>query len=222
MKIVSTKAVTAVFVIALSIVTISASADAKDSKHWSSKSESMKVYSGQEDMSDEEFLKVKRDYEYEVREPGQNYRRPGDYAAKTCKMEKSSCHVQNDHAMSKHKHDKHTHGNVIKAFTVYFDFDSAKLTKGAKETLKEIVKAVKAKNPAKVTVAGFADSKGSMVYNQVLSEKRAEAVANELDAHGVDTKIVLRSAHGESQLAVKTDDGIAEAQNRRVIVELRK
>ena len=80
--------------------------------------------------------------------------------------------------------------------------------------VQEVAKYAKA-NGNKVVVTGYADSKtGSKAFNQTLSQKRAEAVANELVKMGVSRdNIVIKAAGGVNDLSPISD-------NRRATVEL--
>ena len=62
--------------------------------------------------------------------------------------------------------------------------------------VKELAEYAKANN-SKIVVTGYADSKtGSAEYNQKLSEKRAETVANELVKMGVNRDNIITEAKG--------------------------
>lgn len=66
-----------------------------------------------------------------------------------------------------------------------------------------------------IIVEGHTDAKGSAAYNQVLSEKRAEAVREYLiDKHGVDPSHISAVGKGKSDLLVKSNPYAAD--NRRV------
>lgn len=71
------------------------------------------------------------------------------------------------------------------------------------------------KNNAKIVVTGYADSKtGTAEYNKQLSEKRAEAVANELVKMGMSRENIIVKAEGGV-------DNIAPfSYNRRVMVKI--
>ena len=73
----------------------------------------------------------------------------------------------------------------------------------------------------RIEVAGHADRAGTPQYNQRLSERRAAAVANELDRQGVPRSAMVVQAFGESRPLVATADGVREPQNRRVEIILR-
>jgi len=64
---------------------------------------------------------------------------------------------------------------------INFDFDSTKIRSESYPLIDEFGKALKKGLPkAIVIIAGHTDSKGSIGYNQVLSENRAKAVTNYL------------------------------------------
>jgi hypothetical protein len=65
-------------------------------------------------------------------------------------------------------------------------------------------------------VRGHTDTSGSASYNQALSERREQAVANELIRQGVPASAITGEALGETDLAVVTGDGVPEPANRRV------
>ncbi len=75
---------------------------------------------------------------------------------------------------------------VATASSVFFNIGSARIaSRKDLVNVKEVVEYVK-KNGGKIVVTGYADSKtGTASYNQTLSEKRANAVANELVKMGV-------------------------------------
>jgi len=59
---------------------------------------------------------------------------------------------------------------------VFFKFDSATLTRAAKETLKKNAEFLKANPALKITLEGYASPEGPSTYNLRLSEKRANSV----------------------------------------------
>ena len=70
--------------------------------------------------------------------------------------------------------------------------------------------------PVIMIVSGGSDSVGAPVANLLLSNQRAFAVARGLVARGIPAERTQVLAKGETNPAVKTGDGVAEAQNRRV------
>ena len=86
---------------------------------------------------------------------------------------------------------------VATAASVFFNINSAKVaSRKDLVNVKEIAEYAKANN-AKIVVSGYADSKtGSAAYNQQLSQKRAETVANELVNMGVNRDNIIIEAKG--------------------------
>tara|TARA_E500000318_G_scaffold68807_1_gene63655 strand:+ start:2156 stop:3058 length:903 start_codon:yes stop_codon:yes gene_type:complete len=72
-----------------------------------------------------------------------------------------------------------------------------------------------------VLVKGHTDRTGSDAYNMLLSQKRAETVAEALKRIGLQDVPVYVEAVGQSQPKVITPDGVPSANNRRVEIELR-
>jgi len=99
---------------------------------------------------------------------------------------------------------------------VLFAFDSAELSESAKHSLMEISKRLTGANLVSVQVAGHTDSKGSDAYNQSLSERRAQSVANFLTAQGIPAQKLSIVGYGESQPVADNASDEGRAQNRRV------
>lgn len=108
------------------------------------------------------------------------------------------------------------------AYIVFFDYDSAVLSQGAKSALGEVVEAFKELKPTGLKVYGHADRRGGAKYNQRLSEKRAEAVQAYLTSKGLPAAQVMVRGFGEEKPRVATADGVAEPGNRFVKVEFAK
>lgn len=72
----------------------------------------------------------------------------------------------------------------------------------------------------KASIVGHTDSTGSEVYNQKLSEKRAEMVKEMLIKDGVDASRLSASGKGESQPVASNKTKQGRAENRRIEVEL--
>ena len=105
-------------------------------------------------------------------------------------------------------------------FVVYFGFDSAALDPAGRRAVAEAADAYRSTGEARVAVTGYADAAGPADYNQALSERRAEAVRRELVRLGVPDAAIATAGRGEQDLAVPTPDGVPEARNRRVAIEL--
>ncbi|MGK7862688.1 OmpA family protein [Falsiroseomonas sp. E2-1-a4] len=108
-----------------------------------------------------------------------------------------------------------------RTYLVFFDFDRADLTDRARQIIGEAATNATGQGVTRIEVAGHADRSGSPQYNQRLSERRAGAVASELERRGIQRNNISVQAFGESRPLVPTADGVREPQNRRVEIVLR-
>lgn len=99
---------------------------------------------------------------------------------------------------------------------VNFEFDSAKLTPDSIATLDEAVIIMKRNADDKLEIAGHTDSQGAEDYNQGLSERRAQAVADYLIAHGANGSNITVKGYGESHPVADNGSKEGRAANRRV------
>jgi hypothetical protein len=72
---------------------------------------------------------------------------------------------------------------------VHFNHGKADITGSTMQVLWGLAPALKAAEPGVIRIQGFTDSSGKAAYNQTLSEKRAQAVADQLRKLGVTAKI---------------------------------
>ena len=101
--------------------------------------------------------------------------------------------------------------------TLEFALNSAKLSPYDMQRLDQLVPALT--NPKagsmRGVINGYTDSTGSEAYNQKLSERRAEAVANYLSSKGVSGKFTT-TGYGEANPVASNDTADGRAQNRRI------
>ncbi|HEX7879932.1 MAG TPA: OmpA family protein [Candidatus Eisenbacteria bacterium] len=103
-----------------------------------------------------------------------------------------------------------THGIV-------FDSGSDKLKPESAPVLRQVGTYLKENPEVKVTITGHTDDVGDTAANQLLSEKRAAAVAASLAADfGVDAARMTAAGKGESAPIAKNDSPEGKAMNRRV------
>ena len=104
---------------------------------------------------------------------------------------------------------------------VVFPSGSAALSPQAEALVASLARALAAPDLARsrIRIEGHTDAEGDVAMNQVLSERRAEAVREVLVMrYGVAPARLETVGFGETQLLVPTPDGQAEARNRRVQV----
>jgi OOP family OmpA-OmpF porin len=100
---------------------------------------------------------------------------------------------------------------------VHFAFDRADLLAPAKDVLDdEVVPELAADPSLTVLIEGHTDAVGSDVYNQKLSERRAETVREYLIGEGISPARIETRGYGESQPVADNDTETGRASNRRV------
>ena len=103
---------------------------------------------------------------------------------------------------------------------VEFDFDQATLKDAAQSTLDDAVRQISGMGQAKsIDVTGHTDSTGPEAYNQMLSERRANAVKAYLEGKGL-TGINSRGV-GEGQPIGDNKTRQGRAKNRRVEIDVK-
>ena len=108
-----------------------------------------------------------------------------------------------------------------RSYLVFFDWDKSDLSARAKQIIGEAAQASTKNAVTRIEVAGYADTSGTHVYNQGLSQRRANNVAAELVRDGVPKAAIAISAFGDTKLLVPTGPGVREPQNRRVEIVLK-
>jgi outer membrane protein OmpA-like peptidoglycan-associated protein len=103
-----------------------------------------------------------------------------------------------------------------RVFLVFFDWDRDTITPQGNAILQQAAAAYKSGAPVQIQVTGYTDRSGSPGYNQRLSERRANNVANALGGMGVPRNQMAVSGRGENDNRVPTAPGVREPQNRRV------
>lgn len=86
--------------------------------------------------------------------------------------------------------------------TLYFDFDSDKLTRESIQCLEQFINEMGSYYFSELRFDGFADEMGSDNYNYALSARRAKSVAEFLRDHGVNVDFNIK-AHGKVRLSLE-------------------
>jgi outer membrane protein OmpA-like peptidoglycan-associated protein len=103
-----------------------------------------------------------------------------------------------------------------KQFIVFFDWDKDTITADGMAIIRQAADAFRSGAPVQIQITGYTDRSGSPTYNQRLSERRANNVANAMASTGVPRNQIAVSGRGENDNRVPTADGVREPQNRRV------
>jgi outer membrane protein OmpA-like peptidoglycan-associated protein len=113
-------------------------------------------------------------------------------------------------------------GIVPRAIPVPITFDYAKtsFTEVGKEAAQELLGAIKEQKPARITLVGHTDVRGSAETNMSLSTARADAVAQFLKENGVDASVETVGKGANDPIKLNDTSGLTQediyALNRRV------
>jgi len=112
--------------------------------------------------------------------------------------------------------DKVNAGAMIVLNNIFFDTDKYDLKEKSITELDKVIRFL-TENPAtKVEISGHTDNVGTAAYNQQLSQKRAQSVADHLVKKGIDIKRLKQVGYG-SQKPLKSNDSEENRQvNRRI------
>jgi outer membrane protein OmpA-like peptidoglycan-associated protein len=105
-------------------------------------------------------------------------------------------------------------------YLVFFDWDKATLTPEARRVIASAADEFKKIGSTRIVATGYTDLSGTPQYNLALSERRADAVKAELVRLGVPAAVITTIGKGEADPLVPTKDGVREAQNRRVEIQI--
>jgi outer membrane protein OmpA-like peptidoglycan-associated protein len=100
--------------------------------------------------------------------------------------------------------------------SVLFGFDRSDLSDDAMTNLDKLVVVLNNYPDTNIEVQGHTDSKGTEVYNQGLSERRAGSVSGYLTSNGIANIRITTTGFGENFPKYSNDTEDGRAQNRRV------
>jgi peptidoglycan-associated lipoprotein len=100
--------------------------------------------------------------------------------------------------------------------TVYFEYDSAKLTSESIAILETHGNFIAGNGEVKVRLEGHGDERGSREYNIALGDRRAQSVRRVLLFQGASSDQVETVSYGEEKPTESGHDDAAWSKNRRV------
>ena len=101
-----------------------------------------------------------------------------------------------------------------------FDVGSATLNPAFRDTLNGVAENLVQYPNSLVDVYGHTDSTGSDAFNQALSERRAQTVANYMQSRGVSQARIRWQGFGETLPIESNDTEAGRAANRRVEIKI--
>jgi len=99
---------------------------------------------------------------------------------------------------------------------VLFGFDESNLSADARTSLDKLVKVLAAYPDTDIEIQGHTDSKGSLAYNQALSERRATVVSGYLEGQGTAGNRLTTKGYGETIPKYENNTTDGRTENRRV------
>ena len=101
---------------------------------------------------------------------------------------------------------------------ILFDTDADALATDARESIARLARSLQAVGIDHLVVEGHTDNVGQADYNQSLSLRRAETVAEALFQHGFSPDNITRLGHGSTRPIADNRTPEGRAQNRRVAI----
>ena len=111
-------------------------------------------------------------------------------------------------------------GWVVILGDVLFTRAQADLEKGASGNLDKLVNFLNEYPSRTVVIEGYTDSAGSELYNQELSQRRADSVRTYLVARGIHPVRLFAAGKGESAPLAGNESAAGRQQNRRVEITI--
>jgi outer membrane protein OmpA-like peptidoglycan-associated protein len=108
----------------------------------------------------------------------------------------------------------------IRIYGIHFDYDSARIQPRSEPVIAEIAGLLRANPTWQFEVSGHTDSDGGAAYNQKLSQRRAQAVVDDLvNQYGIVRSRLVPKGYGLSRPVASNATDAGKALNRRVELE---
>lgn len=101
-----------------------------------------------------------------------------------------------------------------------FGFDEAQLRPEDRRRIDQLSEFLKENPDRGVLVEGFTDNIGSEDYNKQLGQRRADAIAQELQTNGISPERITTRGIGEALPIVPNDTAEGRQQNRRAVITI--
>ena len=101
-----------------------------------------------------------------------------------------------------------TQKGFIGPYMVNYQFDRYNLTDYSKNKLKEVIKVMNDNPSLKIEIRSHTDSRGPAIYNQWLSDMRANTAMNYIKSFVVNPERITAKGYGETELLKPCGDGV--------------
>lgn len=109
---------------------------------------------------------------------------------------------------------------IINLKNINFETNSSELTKDALPELKKVIDLLKNNPNIKIEISAHTDDKGSDVYNNLLSERRAKSVVDYLIQNDIPAQRMISKGYGKTKPLVPNTSEQNRAINRRVELKI--
>ncbi|MEN8248465.1 MAG: OmpA family protein [Bacteroidota bacterium] len=111
-----------------------------------------------------------------------------------------------------------------KKSVVHFEYDKYNIKSQDFTILEKVAKAMR-NTSRQLVISAFADARGTVEYNQKLSDKRAAAIENYFLAKGIDKSRIVARGFGETLILNRCSDGVSckeieHSKNRRAEIKI--
>lgn len=113
-------------------------------------------------------------------------------------------------------------GLVVTLGDVLFASSEATLATGTEKNIEQLLSFLQEHPGRKIRVEGHTDSRGSVEFNQTLSQQRAETIASALVQSGIESSRIQAVGYGESRPVETNQTESGRQANRRVEVVVLK
>ncbi len=101
-----------------------------------------------------------------------------------------------------------TKGSIVVFENIYYDLNSSVIKLGAAKELDALLSVMNNNPEMRVQLSAHTDSRGNDVYNQILSDQRAQSAKNYLTQRGINPSRIIALGFGESRLRNHCKDGV--------------
>ena len=88
---------------------------------------------------------------------------------------------------------------------IYYEYDKWDITPDAKPTLDELAELLKVNPNIKIQLSSHTDCRGDSLYNQILSQKRAQSAVDYLISKGIETTRLIAKGFGKDKLLIECE-----------------
>ena len=106
--------------------------------------------------------------------------------------------------------------NEAYILNIYYGFDVYELNSESTVEVEKLIRYLNENPDLKVEIRSHTDSRGSKIYNQKLSQKRAEEVVRYVASRGIDKSRLSAAGYGESELANNCTDGVVCSRDKHL------